>query len=253
MIKKGVNVVLNDSVVKIEGNEIADKVILKSGKTIDTDIIIMSVGVKPQVELAKAAGIEIGITGAIAVNNRMQTNISDIYACGDCAESFSLLTKKPIYRPLGTTANKMGRIAGDQVTGGALEFRGILGTAIFKIFDMAVAQTGLTEKEALKEGYEIVISHIEKLNKANYLDGQEMVLKAIADKNTGTILGVQIVGYEGVDKRIDIIATAMTYGAKAEDLFHLDLAYAPHFSTAKDPVSYVGMALENAINKGKGL
>jgi NADPH-dependent 2,4-dienoyl-CoA reductase/sulfur reductase-like enzyme len=161
-----------------------------------------------------------------------------------------LLTKKPIYRPLGSTANKMGRITGDQITGGNLEFRGIMGTAIFKVFDMTVAQTGFTEKEALREGYNIVVSHVTKPNKAEYLNGKEMILKSIADKNSGTILGVQIVGYEGVDKRIDVLATAMTYGAKAEDLFHLDLGYTPPFSTAKDPIHYVGMALDNAINKG---
>jgi rhodanese-related sulfurtransferase len=147
----------------------------------------------------------------------------------------------------------MGRIAGDQVTGGDLESRGILGTAIVKVFDITVAQTGLTEKEAKKEGYEVVVCHNIKLDKPDYFHGTEMIIKAVADKKTSRILGVQIVGETGVDKRVDVFVTAMTFGAKAEDLFHLDLAYAPPFSTTKDPVMYTGMILDNAIKHGREL
>ncbi|MBC8015607.1 MAG: FAD-dependent oxidoreductase [Sporomusaceae bacterium] len=253
LAEKGVQVIVRDSVIRLEGNPVVTTVILKSGKEIHTDLVIMAVGVKPNVELAQTAGIELGVTRAIKVNSKMQTNITDIFACGDCAESYSLMTQKPFYRPLGSTANKMGRIAGDQITGGDLEFRGILGTGIFKVFDMVVAQTGLTEKEARKEGYEVVVCHNIKPDKPEYFDGHEMVIKAVADKNTGRVLGAQIVGTSGVDKRIDVFVTAITFGAKAEDLFHLDLAYAPPFSTTKDPVMYTGMILDNAIRRGRSL
>jgi len=250
---KDINMILGDSVVELKGEPLVNQVVLQSGKVIDADFVIMSIGVKPNVELAKEAGIELGANGSIKVNTKMMTNIKDVYACGDCAESYSVITKKPLYRPLGSTANKMGRIAGDQISGGNLEFRGILGTGIFKIFDMTVAQTGLTEKEAINEGFEPVVCHNIKPDKPEYYHGKEMVIKAVADKNTGKLLGVQIVGYTGVDKRIDVFVTAITFGAKVEDLFHLDLAYAPPFSTTKDPVMYTGMILDNAINRGREL
>lgn len=250
---KDINMILGDSVVELKGDALVNQVVLNSGKVINSDFVIMAIGVKANIELAKEAGIELGVSESIKVNTKMMTNIKDVYACGDCAESSSVITKKPLYRPLGSTANKTGRIAGDQISGGNLEFRGILGTGIFKIFDMTVAQTGLTEKEALNEGFETVICHNIKPDKPEYYHGKEMVIKAVADKNTGKLLGVQIVGYTGVDKRIDVFVTAITFGAKVEDLFHLDLAYAPPFSTTKDPVIYTGMILDNAINRGREL
>jgi rhodanese-related sulfurtransferase len=183
----------------------------------------------------------------------MQTNKPDIYACGDCTEQFHVVSGKPVYRPLGSTANKTGRIAGDSITGGKLEFRGILGTGIFRVFGMAVAQTGLSEREAIELGYDAVVCHNFKPDKPEYMGGREMLIKGIADRRSGRLLGVQIVGYEGVDKRNDVFATAISFKAKAEDLFHLDLSYAPPFSTAKDPVMYTGMILDNAINKDRPL
>lgn len=245
LVKKRVNLVLNEEVTAINKKEIQTK----SGKAIETDMVILATGVRPNTQLAKAIGVNIGQSGAIAVNSKMQTNILDVYAVGDVAESYSLITGKPIYRPLGSTANKMGRIAGDVITGGSLEHRGILGTGILRVFDLAVGQTGMNEKEALEEGYDIEILHNIKPARAEYLGGKELIIKAIADRKTGRILGVQIVGEEGVDKRIDVFVTAITFKAKAEDLFHLDLAYAPPFSTTKDPVMYTGMALQNAIEK----
>ncbi|MEK6264249.1 MAG: FAD-dependent oxidoreductase, partial [Clostridium sp.] len=248
--EKEINIVLGDSVAAIEGEFPGAKVILSSGKEIETDFIITAVGIKPNIKLAKAARVEIGETGAIKVNKKMQTNFDYIYACGDCAESYSCVTGKSIYRPLGSTANKTGRIVGEALNGGNLEFRGILGTGIFKVFDMTIASTGLSEKEAIKEGYEVAVCHNTKIDKATYYGGEDMTIKAVADKNTGKLLGVQIVGANGVDKRIDVFVTAITFGACASDLFHLDLAYAPPFSTAKDPVMYTGMILDNAITKG---
>ncbi|HWT76194.1 MAG TPA: FAD-dependent oxidoreductase [Mobilitalea sp.] len=249
LIKNGIKVMTESSI-----EEIADKnVILAGGKTEEAELIILSVGVRPNVKLAKEAGIETGITGAIRVDKKLRTNKEDIYACGDCIEQFSIVTGRPVYRPLGSTANKTGRIAGDNITGGDLEFRGVLGTGIFRMFDMAVAQTGLSEKEAVDLGYEVAVCHNIKPDKPEYMGGKEMVIKGVADKTTGKLLGVQIVGYEGVDKRIDVFVAAITFGAKVEDLFHLDLAYAPPFSTTKDPVMYTGMILDNAIHSGRPL
>jgi NADPH-dependent 2,4-dienoyl-CoA reductase/sulfur reductase-like enzyme/rhodanese-related sulfurtransferase len=235
----------------VSANEITENsVVLSDGTSISSEMILLSTGVRPNTELAKQAGVELGITGAIQVDVKMRTNLKDIYACGDCIEQFHVVTGKPVYRPMGSTANKTGRIAGDSITGGNLEFRGILGTSIFKIFDMTVAQTGLSELEASDLGYDVVICHNIKPNKPEYMGGKEMVIKGIADKATGRLLGIQIVGSEGVDKRIDVFVAAITFKAKVEDLFHLDLAYAPPFSTTKDPVMYTGMILDNAINKG---
>ncbi len=251
--KHGIDMYLNDFVTELQGEAGVTRVVLRSGNVLETDLIIMATGVRPNVELAKNAGVELGSTGAIKINSRMETNLQAIYACGDCAESFSLITGKPLYRPLGSTANKMGRIAGDRITGGDLEFRGVLGTGIFKIFEATVAQTGLTENEARQAGYQVVVCHNIKPDKPEYFHGEEMLIKAVADRSTGKLLGVQIIGKSGVDKRIDVFATALTFGAKVQDLFHLDLAYAPPFSTTKDPVMYTGMILTNDIERGRRL
>jgi len=226
---------------------------LDDGTRVDGELIILATGVRPNTDLAKRAGIELGVAGAIKVDERMRTNIPDIYACGDCTENYHIVLGKPVYRPLGSTANKTGRIAGDSLTGGNMTFRGILGTGIYRVFELAVAQTGLTEREAREAGYDVAVSHDIKVDRPEYQGGREMVIKGVADRDTGRLLGAQIVGYGGVDKRIDVFATAITYGAKAEDLFHLDLAYSPPFSTTRDPVAYTGMILDNAINRDRPL
>lgn len=247
--KNKVTVLTGANVIEIK----KDRVLLEDGREICTDFILLSAGVRPNTELAEKAGIELGITKAIKVNDRMLTSAEDIYACGDCTEQFHIVTGKPVYRPMGSTANKTGRITGDSITGGNLTFRGILGTGIFRVFDMVIAQTGLSEKEAKAEGYETVVCHNIKPNKPEYMGGKEMVIKGVADKVTGRLLGVQIIGDEGVDKRIDVFATAITFKAGVDDLFHLDLAYAPPFSTTKDPVMYTGMILDNAIHGDRKL
>lgn len=251
--KNGIELMLGETVTELTGEGHVERIVTESGKTIDTDMVILSVGVRPNVELAMSMGVKIGETGAIAVNERMETNLPGVYAAGDVAESFSIVTGKPIWRPLGSTANKMGRTAGDVITGGDLEHRGILGTGIFKVFGLAVAQTGLSEKEARELGYEVEVLHNTKPDKPEYMGGKEMTIKAVADRATRRLLGVQIVGFEGVDKRIDVFVTAITFKAKVDDLFHLDLAYAPPFSTTKDPVMYTGMALANSMNQSARL
>lgn len=247
LAKKGVKLILNDKINNI--SEDGKIVSTENGETLEVDFIVAAVGVLPNVEFLKSSGIQLGKSGAIKVNNHLETSLKDIYAAGDCATTYSLLTGEETYVPLGSTANKMGRILGDRLTGGNLEFKGILGTSIFKIFDMAFASTGLDEKEALEKGYSIEIIHNIKPNQTEYLEtSREMVIKAIADRKNGKLLGVQMLGENGVDKRIDVFATLLTFGATVDQLFHLDLAYAPPFSTTKDPVNYTGMILDNAIN-----
>ena len=246
---------LKEKGVRLETDKKVDRIeegaVYFDGGTIKADIVIVSTGVKPNTEIAAQAGAFLGDTGGILVDDRMRTTLPDVYACGDCIEVYSVADGSPMYRPLGSTANKTGRIAGDAMTGGSLAFRGVLGTGIFKVFDLTVAKTGLGESEALEKGVDAAVCHCIKPNRPAYLQGREMVIKAVADKKDGRLLGVQIVGLEGVDKRIDVFATAMTFGAKAEDLFHLDLAYAPPYSTTKDPVHYTGMILENMIHRGR--
>ena len=245
----GVKVITGVTAVQMDSQQVT----LSNGQILPTDLVISATGVRPNTVLAKQADLVLGATGAIHVNSKMQTSNPDIYACGDCVEQMHLITRKPVYRPLGSTANKTGRIAGDSVTGGSLESRGILGTGIFRIFDLTVAQSGLSEREASLEGMDVVVCHNIKPDKPEYMGGKDIIIKALADRTTGRLIGVQIVGENGVDKRIDVFVTAMTFGAKAEDLFHLDLAYAPPYSTTKDPVMYTGMILDNAIAHGREL
>ena len=228
-------------------------VILENGTLIPGEMIIVATGVKPNVTLAREAGLLLGVTGAIRVDERMMTIDTDIYACGDCIETWSTVTKRPHYRPLGSTANKTGRICGDNITGGNVVYPGNLSTGIFKLFDISIGSTGLSEAEARSQGYDIEICHNIKPDKPGYYGGQEMLIKAIADRSTQKLLGVQIIGYEGVDKRLDVFVTLITYGATVDEIFNLDLGYAPPFSTTKDPVHYTGMILDNALNKDRKL
>ena len=219
----------------------------EDGETVAADLVIVSVGVRPNLELAMQAGVTIGPTHAIAVDRQGRTDVPHVWAVGDVAESFNLITGEPAWVPLGSTANKMGRITGDAITGGRLEHRGILGTSIVRVFDLGVAQTGLTEDQARAAGYDVEVLHNIKPDRPEYLGGKPLVIKAVADRATGRLLGAQAIGASGADKRIDVLATAITYGADVADLFHLDLAYSPTYATTKDPVHYTGMALDNAI------
>lgn len=252
--KHDVDLRLGARVAAIEGGEAGVTGVrvgsADDGDTVPADLVIVSVGVRPNLELAEQAGVTIGPTGAIAVDRQGRTDVAHVWAVGDVAESFNLITGEPAWVPLGSTANKMGRIAGDAVTGGTLEHRGILGTSIVRVFDVAVAQTGLTEDQARAAGYDVEVLHNIKPNRPEYLGGESLLIKAVADRASGRLLGAQAIGASGADKRIDVLATAITYGADVADLFHLDLAYSPTYATTKDPVHYTGMALDNAI-RGK--
>ena len=244
LTKKGVNLILGEEVTKIDERSVETA----NGKKMDADFVVVCTGVKPNSKLADGIGVELYLNGAVKVNHKLETNIDGIYAVGDVAMAWSIINGEPMYVPLGSTANKMGRICGDVITGGQLRFKGILGTGIFKVFDMAVASTGMTEEQAVERGYDVEVIHNIKSNQTEYFEtSREMVIKAVADRKSGKLLGVQILGENGVDKRIDVFVALMSTGATVDELFHLDLAYAPPFSTTKDPVMYTGMILENAI------
>ncbi len=245
--RHGVTVRVGRTARLIDGAGSVTGVELDTGERLEAGLVILATGVRPNVELAKHMGVELGATGAIKVDARMRTNLDQVYAVGDCAESFSTITGTSLWRPLGSTANKMGRIAGDVITGGTLAHRGVLGTTIVRVFGLGVAQTGLTEREARLQGFDVVVLHNLKPAHAAYLGWPQLTIKAVADRASRRIPGPQAIGPEGADKRIDVLATAISFGATAEDLFHLDLAYSPPFATTKDPVHYTGMALETAI------
>jgi Uncharacterized NAD(FAD)-dependent dehydrogenases len=243
LLKQGVGVVVNAAIEEITERGVA----LSGGSFHSAEMILLAAGVKPAVDLAKSAGIELGSTGAIKVDRHMKTSDPDIYACGDCAEYFQRITGSPVYRPLGSTANKTGIIAGNHIAGGNDEFQGVLGTGIFQVFDLTVAQTGLTAEEAVQAGFDPIVSLDRRSNKPEFMGGEEMTISMVADRKSGLLLGCQIVGTQGVDRRIDVIAAALTLKGKVEDLISMDLAYAPPYSTPKDPLFFTGIKLRQLL------
>ena len=248
---ENVKIILGQGVASFEGKDgKVAKIILDSGTSVEADLVVVSVGVKPNLHLLEDAGIKTGSTGGVVVNDYMQTNDPHIYAAGDIVESTHLVTGKKIRVPLAGPANKQGRVAGANAAGGKLKlkFKGVLGTFIVKIFDMAAAKTGLSEKEIAKEKIDYFISYSATKSHSGYYPGAEwMIIKLLVEKGTGRLLGAQIVGAKGVDKRIDILATAIYANLTVEDLENLDLAYAPPFSLAKDPVIIAGMVAANLM------
>ncbi len=241
---KGVYLYLNNGVKAISGNT----VILQNGE-ITADMIIMSVGVRPETAIAKDAGIELNPRGSIVVNNKMQTNIPNIYAVGDAVEVEDFITKKPAFIPLAGPANKQGRIAADNIAGYESVYTGTQGSAVLKLFDMTVATTGLNEKTAGLAGIDYDKTYTYSASHATYYPGAaQMSIKALWDKRTLKIIGAQIVGFDGVDKRMDVLATAIRFGAKITDLTTLELCYAPPFGSAKDPVNMLGFVSENIVS-----
>jgi NADPH-dependent 2,4-dienoyl-CoA reductase/sulfur reductase-like enzyme/rhodanese-related sulfurtransferase len=247
--EKGVDVFCSNGVESFKGDESGVKrVVTESGEEIDADLVILSIGIRPNVQLAEAAGIQLGPTRTIAVNHRMETSVEDIYAVGDCAESRHILTDEPVWAPLGSVANKHGRVAGENVTGRNVAFKGVLGTCIAKVCDLAVARTGLNEKEARERRDEVAISYVHPADHTHCYPGSAAVtIKTIADAKDGRLLGAQLIGSRGIDKRVDVMAMAIYGGMTVGDLFHVDLAYAPPFSPAKDPVLVAGVVTENEL------
>lgn len=224
--------------------------LVEGGEDLPADLAILAVGVTPESALAKAAGLTLGARGSIAVNDRMQTSDPDIYAVGDAVEITHLVSGKKTRIALAGPANKQGRVAADNLCGGDTRYPGAQGSSVIKVCDLTAAVTGLNERAAREAGldYEKVV--LSPMNHAGYYPGGRMMtMKVLYEKGTLRILGAQIVGYEGVDKRVDVIATAMQAGLKVTDLAQLDLAYAPPYASAKDPVNMAGFMAEN-IEKG---
>lgn len=242
---KGVKLFLNNGVTEITDN----KVVLQNG-SIEADMVIMSVGVHPETSLAKECGIVLNSRGSIIVNSHMETNYSDIYAVGDAVEVKDFVSGSALFIPLAGPANKQGRIAADNIAGIPSEYNGTQGSAVLKLFGMTVATTGLNEKRAAAEGIDYDKTYTYSASHASYYpNATNMSIKVLWDKKTYKLLGAQIVGFDGVDKRMDVLATAIRFGAKVTDLKELELCYAPPFGSAKDPVNMAGFVAENVINE----
>lgn len=250
MRKNGVNLVLGYTVEGFEEKDGGVDVLLKDGKPLYADMVVQAIGVTPDTHLAKKAGLELGIKGSIVVNDRMETSVPDIYAAGDAVQVKHYVTGQDALISLAGPANKQGRIIADNICGGDSRYLGSQGSSVIKVFDMTAAVTGINEKNARKAGLDVDTVILSPMSHAGYYPGGKvMTMKVVFEKETYRLLGAQIVGYEGVDKRIDVLATAIHAGLKATQLKDLDLAYAPPYSSAKDPVNMAGFMIEN-ISKG---
>ncbi len=244
-----VKIVNNDTITAFAGDKYVQKAITKQGKEIETDFVVLCVGVRPNVELAKNAGIELGITGAIKVNQYLETNIKDIYACGDCVEKYNIVADAPCWISLGSTANKEGRCCAINVAGQKEAFEGVLGSAVTRYFDFSMSMTGLTEKMAKKYGFDPVSVVVRKNDKAGYMpDVGNITLKLIADKTTTRILGAQGLGQGDVDKRINTLTSALLSKMTIKEFLGNDVTYAPPFSTSIDPMLTVAQKLAQKLS-----
>ncbi len=250
LISKGVKIVKGSPVAKIidDGHGNAVGVKTANGRIVDADMVILAIGVRPNTELAAEAGLEIGPTRAIAVNEYLQTSDPDIYAGGDCVECTNILTGEKIFAPLGSTANKHGRVIADNIMNRGTKFPGVGGTAVFKVLDWNCGTTGLTEKKALSLGYDAVTTIAPRHDYSNYIPGAEYIfIKLIADRVSCKVLGCQVVGEGDGVKRIDVVATAIKFGSNVKGIADLDLGYAPAYSTAIDAIAHAANVLRNKI------
>lgn len=240
---KGINLALGSKIVSLENK----KCLLDNGNVIDADVILLTMGVVPDTSLIDGK-LETGIKGSIIVNEKMETSVKDVYAVGDAVEVKHFITGKPSLISLAGPANKQGRIVADNIAGLSSKYDGSMGTSVLKLFDMTIASTGINERTAKVLGYNYDKVILSPASHAGYYPGGKvMTMKVIFDKTENKLLGAQIVGYDGVDKRIDVIATAIKANLKATDLAELELAYAPPYSSAKDPVNMAGFIIENVL------
>lgn len=250
MRRHGVQLALGHTVEGFEEKDGGVDVLLKDEKPLHADIVILAIGVTPDTKLAKEAGLELGIKGSIVVNDRMETSAPDIYAAGDAVQVKHYVTGLDALISLAGPANKQGRIIADNICGGESHYLGSQGSSVIKVFGMTAATTGINETNAKKAGLEVDTVLLSPMSHAGYYPGGKvMTMKVVFEKETYRLLGAQIVGYEGVDKRIDVLATALHAGMKATQLKDLDLAYAPPYSSAKDPVNMAGFMIDN-ISRG---
>lgn len=249
MRSHGIKLVFGKYVDGIKEVEDGVEALMKDGQPIKADMVILAIGVTPDANLAKEAGLELGIRGSIVVNERMETSARDIYAVGDAVQVKHYITGEDALISLAGPANKQGRIAADNICGLNSAYKGSQGSSVLKIFDMTMATTGINERMAKSLGLEYDKIYLSPGDHAGYYPGAAiMTMKILFDKNNYQLLGAQIVGYEGVDKRVDVLATAMHMKMSALQLKDLDLAYAPPYSSAKDPVNMAGFMIENLSN-----
>jgi NADPH-dependent 2,4-dienoyl-CoA reductase/sulfur reductase-like enzyme len=233
---KGAHLSLGNTLTGIEGDERVRRVITNEA-AFEADLVLLALGVVPNSALAQAAGVVTGVKETVVTDAQMHTNLPNVYAAGDCAEAYHRVTGQGVYIPLGTTANKQGRVAGTNMAGGQATFEGIVGTAVTKVCDVHAARTGLTEKQARERGYQVNATQIKAPSRAHYYpDGATLHVRLVVDTSSGKLLGGQVIGREGVARRIDVLATALHQGWTVEDLARLDLAYAPPFSPVWDPL-----------------
>lgn len=249
MRKHGVKLALGHTVEGFEETEDGVQVLLKNEASLQADMVILAIGVTPDTRLAKEAGLELGIKGSILVNDKMETSAPDIYAVGDAVQVKHFVTGQDTLFSLAGPANKQGRIAANNICGVDSHYPGSQGSSIVKVFDITAAATGINETIAKSSGLDVDKVILSPMSHAGYYPGGKvMTMKVVFEKETYRLLGAQIVGYEGVDKRIDVLATAIHAGMKATELAELDLAYAPPYSSAKDPVNLAGFMIENIEN-----
>lgn len=249
MRKHGVKLALGYTVEGFTENENGVDVLLKGKELLHADMVVLAIGVTPDTVLAKEAGLELGIKGSIVVNDRMETSVPDIYAAGDAVQVKHYVTGEDALISLAGPANKQGRIIADNICGGDSRYHGSQGSSVIKVFDMTAATTGINETNARKSGMDVDTVILSPMSHAGYYPGGKvMTMKVVFEKDTYRLLGAQIVGYDGVDKRIDVLATAIHAGMKATELKDLDLTYAPPYSSAKDPVNMAGFIIDNIAN-----
>jgi NADPH-dependent 2,4-dienoyl-CoA reductase/sulfur reductase-like enzyme len=230
---------------------ITDTHVVAGDDEIAADLVVLGLGVVPNVDLARDAGVDIGPTGAIAVDRRQRTSVDGVFAAGDCCESRHLVSDRPVHIALGTHANKQARVAGTNIGGGYATFPGVVGTAVTKICDTEVARTGLSEREATAAGFRFHVAKIEATTRAGYYPGaQPITVKLLAERRSGRVLGGQIVGKEGAAKRIDVIATVLHARMDVEEMTALDLSYAPPFAPVWDPVLVAARQAAGLVAKG---
>lgn len=244
----GVHLALGHTVEGFAETDGGVEVLLKGEQPLRADMVVLAIGVTPDSHLAADAGLELGLKGSITVNDRMQTSDPDIYAVGDAVQVRHFVSGQPALIALAGPANKQGHIAADNIAGGDSHFKGSQGSSVLKIFGLTAAATGLNEGAARRAGLDTDAVVLSPMNHAGYYPGgQVMTMKVVFERRTGKILGAQIIGSDGVDKRIDVLATAIRAGMSAYDLTELDLAYAPPYSSAKDPVNMAGYMIENLL------
>ena len=247
--EKGVKILTGEKVIRFVGEENIEAVETEK-QSLPAELVILALGARPNVELAKEAGLNIGVTGGILVDDRMRTSDSDIFAGGDCVENVNIVSGRKVFSPMGSTANKQGRVIGVNLCGGDERFRGVLNTVVVRVMDMNVGKTGLTEREAKEAGHEFISVLVAGHDRPHYMPGAKLIsVRLIVDVATRKVLGMQGGGEGEIAKRVDVVASALTFGGTVNDLFDIDLSYAPPYNS---PIDNVAVAANSAMNKLAG-